>query len=759
MAGLKIGSLYVTLSAHTDAFAKGLESAAKTLDRLSKKVAEVGGKLGAFGAGLSAIGAAAVANASRMNIGVARAVESQKQSWNTLSVELAKALLPVLDGTATVLDRLVGAWQGLSQQTRENIASVASWTGGVLLAAGAVAKLSGVLGPLVSGLVSLGGSLAGIGLGPLVAVAGIVAGLWAMAGVFREAWDTNLWGIQDTFRDVWQGISKGFGATVDWMGAQIETFASRAKGALLTISAGLRGVWERMKGAIAAQAGPAPGGGTEWWQQTTGTVMAGAALAAAAPYEQLWGALDETIRNGAANSKAALGELWDFGKRGAKKNSEDITAAFERAMDRVSKLFSRTGKHSRNQFDASAESAQKLKDAFVGIETALEYDKGHLAERERREQELEEGISSLVGTLRKGAGQVEQLAADARAQLTSSVISKALGPFQSVVSAGIQGAAAGGVGGAIAAAAVELLSQSEQFRDVQTILGAMLRVLADGLGRVFEGALPLLGAVFNVFAEVMSVLGPVFEMIGTVLEPFIPVVQVIAGILSVLGPLFVVFQRAMLLLQAPLTLLMSSGVLRLTFEGLKWLGVGLGYIARALSWTYNVIVDVIADVLDWVGRLEVLGLRPFEFMADAAAAVRDMAVNMGELIGSVDALMGLTWESAMATAQDTATTILHTEATTAAADAVDRFAESLTNVPEGFRIAATRYGAMDVASYSGLGTGRAGLSGAGGTTVVVNGNVYGVDDVAALLAAAQRREAYQTTGLVAAPYYVRGKVP
>ena len=80
---------------------------------------------------------------------------------------------------------------------------------------------------------------------------------------------------------------------------------------------------------------------------------------------------------------------------------------------------------------------------------------------------------------------------------------------------------------------------------------------------------------------------------------------------------------------------------------------------------------------------------------------------------------------------------------------MNEFADALTNVPDGYRVAAARYGASSAQGYDPL-LSRMGLTRAS-MTIVVNGNVYGVDDIAALLAAAQGRASFNSTGLVAAP--------
>jgi len=149
-------------------------------------------------------------------------------------------------------------------------------------------------------------------------------------------------------------------------------------------------------------------------------------------------------------------------------------------------------------------------------------------------------------------------------------------------------------------------------------------------------------------------------------------------------------------------------------------------VAATVRGIWNGIIGALQAVLGWVGKLDIAGWKPFEFLLDVSKQLGSykigadaLTINVEELAKKIALLKGLTYEEALAKARAAA-------ATNEAAAAMNKFSESLTNVPEGFRVAAARYGATSPAGESfakhssrGGGIGGSDAAAATSTTVVV----------------------------------------
>jgi hypothetical protein len=299
------------------------------------------------------------------------------------------------------------------------------------------------------------------------------------------------------------------------------------------------------------------------------------------------------------------------------------------------------------------------------------------------------------------------------------------GAFGSLIKSAMQGFAEGGPIGALIAGATDLLMQSRQFADVVSMLGTVVQSVANAVGALLAPLEPLIGAISIVIDAIASALTPVFQLLGAIVEPLIPPLVIVGEILQALAPVISIVSKAMLLITAPLQLL-GGPVMRGLFEVLKFVGQALLGIVGAIAPFWNGVVGFVADLLRGLASIPLLS-----FLNDWADGLDSMKIDVAGIDDAYKQLTATTWESAKATANETAERIKGSRA-------MQDVTEALTNVPEGYKVALTRFRATDPVGAA-LPTYSAPLSSSGsaptGTnaTTIVN-NFYGITDTTEMVA-------------------------
>ncbi len=248
-----------------------------------------------------------------------------------------------------------------------------------------------------------------------------------------------------------------------------------------------------------------------------------------------------------------------------------------------------------------------------------------------------------------------QATADAAEGLKGMVASRT-GSIGSLVQSGMQGAAVGGPIGAVVGVGLDLLTRSKSFQKLMESLDGIIQSLADGLGMILEP-------------------------IGMLLEPLEP-----------LGAIFAVWGKIMSVALAPGMALVSAG--------LKLVVTPLLYLARAIGWFWNGLVDLLSDMLRAMSKVPLLG-----FMKKWADQLEQQKVDTYAISVALDEMWnGKAEEIATAisppggessgeirpiavAADDTSKSI------DKMGDAADKATESLTNMISGYKINASRYDA------------------------------------------------------------------
>lgn len=254
----------------------------------------------------------------------------------------------------------------------------------------------------------------------------------------------------------------------------------------------------------------------------------------------------------------------------------------------------------------------------------------------------------------------------------------------------IQGFQSGGLPGALAA----LLAGSKGFAQIVESLNIVVQMVSDTLGQVFSAIEPLLIALQPLVTIIMTALSPVFEVLRAVLEPFAVLIAALVPIFGAIGPLLQILIQTTLLPFLPViwSLKTTMVVLLPVIGALSWVVLKL---VEGISWVWNTILDAVVWLIKGIG--EAVGSVPFlGGLGDAIKSFGDdlesMKVNMESIKAgeqaAVDMMTGAVDYDALA-----ASTKRQTEATDKQTEATTRATEALTNVPQGYKVALTRFNA------------------------------------------------------------------
>lgn len=221
---LKVGDLYVSLTANTQKLQKQLDGAAKQVERFGRQMKSLGKDASEMSnvvvAAMAAVFAAASSKDAK-NLEVKKQLEDLKTQSVALASEIAQAAMPVLQQMTDFVGRLITAFQQMTPAQKEILVSFLQGAMAVSALGMAAVKLEPAFklgasaisfaGTAMSGLgtavVWVQGALAALGIGFLPLVASIAAFVF-VAGFVRQAWAENLGGIQEKFAAVWGWISE-----------------------------------------------------------------------------------------------------------------------------------------------------------------------------------------------------------------------------------------------------------------------------------------------------------------------------------------------------------------------------------------------------------------------------------------------------------------------------------------------------------------------------------------------------------------------
>lgn len=199
---LKVGDLYVSLTANTQKLQSQLNSAAKKVEAFGRNLKSLGKDASEMSNMVTAAVGAAVAVASSKDAAVKKQVEELKNQSTALAIEVARVALPVLQSMADFVGRVVALFRALTPEQRAMLLTFIEMAAAVSAVGMAAVRLEPAFKLVATSVRFVGAAMGGLSVGLLPAIAA-VAVLVGFAGLLRESWDENLLGIQETAAKVW----------------------------------------------------------------------------------------------------------------------------------------------------------------------------------------------------------------------------------------------------------------------------------------------------------------------------------------------------------------------------------------------------------------------------------------------------------------------------------------------------------------------------------------------------------------------------
>lgn len=737
--GLRANSVFATFSVRTDEWSKGINKAIKDVVGFSKRVEEVGSKLGGFGAVMAASIGGAVAVAAKASEPLNAQVQRISDLMTTMAVEVGEAFLPTVQAIADAIGKAVAAFQAMDPALKKQIAGVASWVTGGLLAVGALGKLSGAFAAVVQGgsMVASGlssafsvvGAIVGGISAPVLAVGAAIAGLVLLAGALYKAWNDSSTGLRDSVMGIVDSI-KAWGAGVadffrDLFAGVRDFFVRMAKNYLDLVAANIRALAKMLK-PVADFLG-----------------MDGASKFLADAESLTGDKLLEGLKTGAEmlvqGAKTAADVVVDgvkYSLSGVKQAGADLLSGAAPMLERLKNALGlnaqndpkvRTGKHKEQE-----------------LGTAAALNASAFAERAGQDASLVGAMGRrMVEEARATAEAFAQAVRDARANLVSRFKS-AFGQVSSLVDTFQEGmlAGAGSPLAGVAAVVGELFVQSAQFSQLMEMVSRFLALVADTVGAVLAPVLPVVGAALGAVGELLQALAPVIAMTLEPVGMLAPVFALLAQTLQALAPVITLAGQLFILVTQPMRLL-AGPAMRGLFEAVKVVAGGILWVARAIGGVWNGIVGAVQSVLRSLGNISIFGAKPLGFLNGWADSLQGAMVDTDALTDAMNTLQSTTWEQAQAAAEATV------EQSNMAA-AARKATESLSNVPSVFKYTLRAFEAADAVSLApspsvagGVGKGGTVINDNSTITIVVEGGTADADKIAeqvqAKLEKAQRR--------------------
>jgi hypothetical protein len=291
---------------------------------------------------------------------------------------------------------------------------------------------------------------------------------------------------------------------------------------------------------------------------------------------------------------------------------------------------------------------------------------GVAAERSRR----------MADEVRRRTEEIQGQYREAFAQMGGRLVG-ALGDFGQFFTNVMQAGATAGPAGAIASVAVDLLSKSKTFQQMVSVLSGILQKAADSFGALLEPLIPWLGAVDMLITPLVQLGSSMGALVTQALEPITPIVVLAASVLQALVPVLTLFMQASLMVQQPLMAL-GGPILKGLFDELKFVGLLVLHVAKAIAEAWNGIVRAIQSVFRSLADISVFGAHPLGFLDGWADSLGAAKVDMDAMAKSLAELTGLSYELALAKAKEHAATLAN-------ADALKKTNQELSNVPQRWR--------------------------------------------------------------------------
>jgi hypothetical protein len=710
MAALKLGSLNVLLTADTSPLLRGVQQAVKVTKKFADQVKQATGELGQMGVRMTAVFAGAIAVASKYDKAVSDQADRTKNLFAGVAVEVARTVLPALKRFNEIVAESLGWFQALDPAVKASVSHWAVLSVEVLAVAAAVSKLAG----MVSGVAGLVGAFLPLAATLLPVVVALGA-IWVASAVLRDALGKDFSQIVDWVEALWHDFVEFARPAFKWVADAAGRLVGVFGTVLKTIHHAIVEVFKKMVDGIAwlfEKLGHPIDGLREFltdFANWSDDLVSNNGLA------QMF---DDAVEKSKVLSKTLKGDVrtwtaWtqsmlpDFSKGKAPKLPDDpnkyafseapkvdhsktftdlvfdnesevmrAVRSVQEGFEKIRKDGEKTARDIGRAFEKSFRGLERggglnMARAFNGRDFrgeigSLQKQIGETAGDQSLtadERSLKmEGLKAAVERISTEAGDV----ADAFGNVIGGVLNK-MGKMGQLVNT-VMSASAGGPWAMLIAAVGELVMGSKQAASLINMLNDGFDMISNLIGEFIQPLLAFSGAGNLVLKEFVNFLTPIIKSLGESIQNFTPMLMAVGQSVKVMGfvlaPLIAAIEGINHLVSGAL-----GFVLHLFYDAMRGFSHGILWLINEFGQAWNTIVTAL-------GRA-------------------NLAINLDGVAEAMSELRNATWDNVMAQA-DAAS------AGAQAAAAISAVAESMTNVPAGFKIAAARYNAMDAVGVASL---------------------------------------------------------
>lgn len=702
---MNLGTLFVRLNADSkdllSGFSKGsaaVEKFARETKKLANDVAQVSGTMLALGAG-------ALALAATVDGPTAKSMDGLKKSTQLLAIQVADILRPAVAALTEGFKDAANWIAGLDPHLKQQLATWAKYVAIIAVVSKGVAVVAGLISGLAGAFSAVTGVLAAIGSGPIIALVVGIAAVAAAIAALHYAFRTNFAGIADGWKTLvdwlsatgaaaFKGLSDfglrfadGFLANLrdlaDGMAHFFDLIGSgenrkKALNIYQSLESARQGLLKNGYAGVVADAmklGKAAGGAflDEWKRimadlgisDLVGKLTSGnggkarGPAGAARPQGDISGmgfAADESMRNRelmAAAAERAKSER-DFAAANYAAQAELVagTTQWMQAQAELAIATKTNAKRITAQMSGSRAGLTSAQAVAFGVSTRKQ------DEQERRgnmsPKQMHEEDSAAAARKWSAVGSIALQGITAAMGEVGTLVQSAASAIQS----------GGGVWGAVIAVIMEVVKKTES---AMKFVGVAMEFVKQLAAMVEPLVKPIFDALTGVLGAIMNAVGPLFDA----LKPFAELV------VQSIGNLMGVFVQIGNLVQA------LSPIIEFVGELMKAMDTFLAPLLDILAGVLKVFATVILGIL--IGLNELAGA--FGDQKGKAEAARLKAI--------VDKMWAPGADARAAADNDAAgAAMANAAAQNAAAEAAQKVAQAFTNVPEGYKIALRRFGAM-----------------------------------------------------------------
>lgn len=721
---LRLGSLYVSLSADAGAFVKGFQNASAAAEKATKEIKRVAGEVAQVSAIFAGVAGAAVKLASSVDGPTKKAMDGLEKSTKLLAVQVADLLLPAVRQVTEMFRTAAGFVAGLSPPMRQAASTAAVLAVQLAVAGKALSVVAGGASSVFSIMKGLASAIGAVGVGPILAVAATVALVAGAVLLVHRAWRKNWGGIQQVTGEVLEWFRDAFGKFANFMKGVWDFLVDGAKAFVDGLLA-VGDVLERVTGKNLGVGGLREGFAGLWKDLKSGSFFSEAFKFGKSVGEQIadgiseeWAELKKSLNFGGASGKTiGLGRGMGGAAGPLRSGALDMragaatvdTRAFLSAAQADAARSIHVGKMSTAGGTGTAQA--QARDAANQRSAAIANAVGASSwgDAQKALSEGMKGAETFGDTLKVWGQRMGPMLAQSGQQL--------LGAVGDLVNSVVQGAQQGGVWGAIIAAFMEIAKKTASamaFLDVAMEFIEQLAAMVEPLvAPIFDALTNVLAIVIDIVEPVFKALEPLFASFGQLIKNLAPILYAIGDVLAAISPI------------------------------LEFLGRVIGVIFNALKPVFELISGVIKVIASVLLGIIIAANEIAAFFGDQAAKAESQRLQ-----GVLSAMWSRTAEMDMAASDAAAADLRKAAATDKATDSVRKFTESFANLPAGYRVQMARYDA-DL----GMGSSWAGAGGGGNTTIITgpltittNGTPEDGEALAEEIEASNRRQRGQKVG-------------